>query len=299
MNRTITHKHLKRQFDIFEKTSKLEDLLAELQFSTLLLPINIEDGNLEFPILLADEERYAPVFTDVYEYNKIDFPGTFTLMAHEFDFYLNLLDEKIDGILIDVDGDRFPLTKEFQSVVNSNHIFDYDPQVFTLNEIRKIKDSIDNEELEEFLKDESNWWDYERLMELLLKSDLFTVILSEEDISSKAENGVISLHDVDTLPRALVAKATEHYALIYTKEDEVMPKNNPIHPYLQLVNLPELIKSVLLDDLDGIIINENSQNITIPREFLLNLLKDFKSPNVDKYDNYAFVLDENPEQLTV
>ena len=298
MNRTITHKHLKRQFDIFEKTSELEDLLAELQFSTLLLPINIEDDTLEFPILMADDERYAPVFTDVYEYNKIDFPKTFTLTAHEFDFYLNLLDEKIDGILIDVDGDRFPLTKEFQNVINPNHIFDYNPQVFTLNEIKQIKDSVDNEELEEFLNDKSNWWDYEKLIELLLKSDLFTVVLSEEDMSSNAEKGVISLHD-DMLPTALIAKATESYALIYTKEDEVIPKNNPMYPYLQLVNLPELIKCVLLDDLDGIILNENSQNITIPRNFLLNLLKDFKSPNVNKYDNYAFVFDDNPEQLTV
>lgn len=294
MTRTITHKNLKRQLDIFEKTKEMDDLLAELQFSTLLLPMDIENGTFSFPLLETEDKMYAPVFTDIYEYNKINFPEDFTLIPYEFDFYLTLLDEKIDGIVIDAEGERFPLIKEFQNIIKPNHIFDYNPQVFTLNEIKQMKDSVNNEELEEFLKDESNWWDYEGLMELLLKSDLFTVVLSEEDISSKAENGVISLHDGEILPTALMAKATERYVLIYTKEDEVMFKNNPMYPYLQIVNLPELINRLLLDDLDGIILNENSQNITIPRKFLLNFMKNFKSPNVDKYDDYAFVLDENP-----
>jgi hypothetical protein len=292
MIRTVTHKHLKRQIDILEKTEGIEDLLAELQFSTLLLPTNVENNTLSFPLVQIKEEIYAPVFTDIHEYNKINPQGDFTLIPNKFDFYLNLLDEKIDGIIIDVEGERFPITKEFQKVIERDNIFDYDPQVFTLKEIKQIKDSINNEKLEEFLKDESNWWDYEKLMELLLKSDLFKVVLSENDLSSKAKNGVISIHDMDMLPTALTAKATESYALIYTKEDEIIPKNSTMYPYLQLVNLPELINRVLLDDLDGIIINENSQNITIPREFLLNLLKDFKSPNIDKYDDYVFVLND-------
>ena len=294
MTRTITHKNLKRQLDIFEKTEEMDDLLAELQFSTLLLPIDIKNDTFSFPLLETEDKKYAPVFTDIYEYNKINFPEDFTLIPYEFDFYLTLLDEKIDGILLDAEGERFPLIKEFQYIIKPNHIFDYDPQVFASNEIKQMKDSVNNEELEEFLKDESNWWDYEGLMELLLKSDLFTVVLSEKDISYKAKNGVISLHDGEILPTALIAKITERYVLVYTKEDEVMYKNNPMHPYLQIVNLPELINRLLLDDLDGIILNENSQNITIPREFLLNFLKDFKTPNVDKYDDYAFVLDENP-----
>ena len=290
MNRTVTHKYLKRQFDIFEKTEEIEDLLAELEFSTLLLPVNMNKDTLEFPIMWIENKKYVPVFTDIYEYNKINLPENFTLISNEFDFYLNLLDENIDGIIIDIGSERFPLTKEFQQIIRPNYIFDYNPQVFTSKEIRQIKDSVDNKKLEKFLEDESNWWDYERLMELLLESDLFKVVLSEEDISYKAKNGVISLHNVNVLPTALAAKATERYALVYTKEDEILPRDNPLYPYLQLVNLPELIKRILLDDLDGIILNENTQNITVPRECLLNLFKDFKSPNIDKYDDYAFIL---------
>ncbi len=292
MNKTITHKHLKRQFDIFNETEELDDLFAELQFSTLLLPADIENDNLIFPLLRFKDKKYAPVFTDIHEYNKCNVDEGFALMPNEFDFYLELLDSEIDGIVIDVEGERFPITKEIREFVKPNYIFDYDCNVFTMKEMKQMKESIDNSELEEFLKDKANFWDYEKLIDLLLDADLFKVVLSKDDLSCKAENGVISLHDVGMLPAAITTKATDSYALIYSSESEVKPKNNPMNPYLQIVNLPELIKRVLLDDLDGIVLNENTQNITIPREFLLNFLKDFSCPNIDKYDDYAFVLSD-------
>ena len=290
MIRTITHKHLKRQFDIFESTEEIEDLFTELEFSTLLIPVDLENDTFAFPILHAEDKRYAPVFTDIHEYNKFNFGENFTLMPNDFNFYLNLLDENIDGIIIDAEGERFPLTKEIKDFVNPNTILIYDSNVLTLKEIKDIKDSINNDDLEEFLKEEYCYGEYDKLIKLLLKSDLFKVVLSKVDLSSKAENGIISLKE--TLPTAITMNFSESYALIYTSEKEIKPKNNPMIPYLQLVNLPKLINRVLLDDLDGIILNENSQNIIIPREYLRNFMKDFKIPLLDDYNMYAFVIEE-------
>ena len=168
---------------------------------------------------------------------------------------------------------------------------DYDPQVFTMKEIRRIRDSADNMGLEDFLKDKSNHWDYESLMDHLLKSDVFCVAISEDDLSGMAQDGVISMHGIGRLPLATSSRPGETYALLYSSENEIWPKNNPVYPYSQLANLPELINRVLLDDLDGIILNENSHNITIPRDFLRDFFKDFSCPNIDKYDDYAFVLE--------
>lgn len=291
MKKTITHKHLKRQFDIFEDSEDLTKLFAELQFSTLLIPASEENFNLSFPIMYMEDKRFLPVFTDIHEYNKCDVPEGFTLMDNEFGFYLDLLDGDIDGIVVDVEGARFPLTREIRDFVNYNYAFDYDPNVFTLKEMKLIRDVMDNTELEEFLKDESNHWDLDELLDLLLKSDLFEVILSREDLSDRVENGVISLFGIGPLPTAMSERGNERHALLYTSPNEVRPKANPMHPYLRLVNLPEFIREVLLNDLDGIILNENSQNITIPRDFLLNFMKDFKGPCIDKYDDYAFPLD--------
>lgn len=289
MIRTVTHKHLKRQFEIFEKTEELDDLFAELQFSTLILPISMENGSFNFPILTFDDENYAPVFTDIHEYNKLNFSDDFTPIPNDFDFYMNILEESVDGIVVDVEGERFPITVEFKEFVKSNCI-NQNPKSLTLNEIKQIKNSVDNLELEEFLKDESNFWDYETLINLLSKSDIFKIALSQNDLSDNAEDGVISFEGIDELPAAMSTKFNESYALIYTKESEVKVKDNSLYPYLQLVNFPEFISGILLHDLDGIIVNENSQNITIPREYLLNFLKDFKYGDMNKYDDYAFVL---------
>lgn len=286
MTRTITHKHLKRQFEAFEETGNLNDLFAELEFSTLLLPVDIENGS--FPILKANDKIFAPVFTDIHEYEKCDINGDFTLMPNGFDFYLDLLDERIDGIIVDAEGERFPLTREIRSLIMSNTPSKCNPRIFTMDEIRQKRESANNSKLEEFLKDESNRWDYDRLMKLLLESDIYKVVLSREDLSDKAQDGVISLDHM--LPAALTTSFAESHALIYSSEGEVRKKDNPMNPYLQFADIPELIRSALLNDLDGIILNENSQSIRIPREFLMDFYRNHAPACNGCYDGYAFTL---------
>lgn len=63
---------------------KNEDLLAEMQFSTLLLPVDIDNKTLPFPVLKAEEKKYVPLFTDVNEYGKMEFKENFTLIPNEF-----------------------------------------------------------------------------------------------------------------------------------------------------------------------------------------------------------------------
>ena len=102
MIRTVTHKYLKRQFENFEKTEEVDELLAELQFSTLILPISMENGSFNFPAVSFEDENYAPVFTDIYEYDKLNFSDDFIPVANDFDFYMNLLEEDVDGIVLRV-----------------------------------------------------------------------------------------------------------------------------------------------------------------------------------------------------
>lgn len=125
--RTVTHKHLKKQFDIFSETNEIDELFLELEFSTLLLPASIENGNVAFSTIGFEDKKYVPVFTDIHKYEKADFGQNLTLMPNTFDFYLNLLDEGFEGIIIDVEGERFPITREFQDWIRPSYIMDYDP----------------------------------------------------------------------------------------------------------------------------------------------------------------------------
>ena len=157
--------------------------------------------------------------------------------------------------------------------------------------MKRIKDSIDNHELDEFLKDPANYWDFEGLMEVLLKSDLYSVVASKEDLSSKEENGIIPLQGIPNLPKAYTGENGFAYTTIFSSANEIdFNENGETFPYLQMVNLPELVNSVLEDGFDVIILNKHSQKITIPRQFLLYFMKDFNCPVLCKYGDYAFVI---------
>ena len=288
MNRTITHKHLKKQVDHLETAEDLYPLFKELEFSTLLLPTKIENDILAFPTIDFDGEKFIPLFTDVYEYDKVNFTENFTLISNSFDFYLNLLEDNLDGIIIDVEGVRFPIPREFKDVVEPDLIFNQDMHFHTIDEVKLVKSQVNNSKLEEFLQDESNFWDIEKLLNILSKSDVFSVGLSVEDFSIDSNNGII--HIDEPLPKAIYSSASQSYALIYSSENEIKPKNNPLNPYSQLVNFPFFARQVLFDDLDGIILNENSHNITIPREFLFDYIENLESVDLNSYDNFAFKL---------
>ena len=62
-----------------------DDLLVELQFSTLPIPIN-EKGDV--PIIRLDNELYVPLFTDMEEFNKSGKLNEFQAISNDFDFYL-------------------------------------------------------------------------------------------------------------------------------------------------------------------------------------------------------------------
>ena len=288
MNRTITHKHLKKQVDLLETAEDLYPLFKELEFSTLLLPTKIENDILAFPTIDFDGEKFIPLFTDVYEYDKVNFIENFTLISNSFDFYLSLLDDGLDGIIIDVEGVKLPIPTEFKDAVVPDQIFNQELHFHTIDEVRRVRSRVNNFRLEEFLQDESNFWDIEKLLNLLNKSDVFSVVLSVEDLSMDSNDGII--HIDEPLPKATYSSASQSYALIYSSENEIKPKNNPLNPYSQLVNFPFFARQVLLDDLDGIILNENSHNITIPREFLFDYIENLESVDLNSYDDFAFKL---------
>lgn len=288
MDLTITHKHLKNQLDLLETTENLELVVKELEFSTLLLPVNIENDTFSFPTVNIADMNFIPVFTDIYEYDKVKFPGDFTLLPHSFDFYLSILDEGLDGIIIDVEGMKFPITPNFKHLFTNNEIFNQETCFHTLEEVRKVRSSVDNSDLDEFLHNESDFWDFERLLNILEKSYVFCVGLSFDDLTKDSKDGIIHVDGV--LPKALYNNANQNYALLYSSEDEIKPKNNPLIPYPQLVNFALFARQTLLDDLDGIILNENSQNITIPREVLLDYIDCIESFDLNRYDDYAFEL---------
>lgn len=285
MQTTVTNEHLRKEFDDFEKTEELGNLLEELMYSTLIAPV--DDVHEGFAMIEMADNSYIPLFTDVHEYQKVKFDGNIHPKAFEFNFYLEILQKgDIEGFVVNVESERFPITKEFLEFMDTNYMFDLDYLPFTYKEIRNVYDSINNVELEEFLKNSDNHWDFDSLMDILLKSDLLTVVASKSSFDEFQNNGVISRMDMGELSNC---RSSDGCALIFSSRQKINCSSGNIKIYAQLVNLPLFIDDVLKSDLAGIRIDEN---IVISRDFLINFMKDFNCPNLDGCDSYVFILED-------
>lgn len=281
MTATVTNEHLRKEFDNFEKTGDFKNLFGELRFSTLIVPVDCNGKG--FAMLEMNGETYLPIFTDIHEYHKIPFGTGFRPEAFEFNFYLEILQRgDIGGFVVNVESEKFPIISEFLKIMDTDYMFDLDYQPFTHKEIARIHDSIDNCELKDFLKVESNRRDFDSLMKVLLKSDLLTVIVSEDNLDNLEEDGVILLLYAQNIS---YYRTRDNYAMIFSSEDKIDLSIENHHLYSILVNLGLFIDFVLKSDLSGIILDDD---IVISREVLLDFMRGFNYPSLDMYDDYAF-----------
>ena len=257
--------------------------MMELKYSTLIAP-----AGDEVPLT---ENRCIPLFADIYEFNKFNTEDKYRHVSHEFNDYLEILgiSDRIHGFMINPDSEKFTLSREFLEGMDTDYTFDQDYQPFTAREIRKLKNSINNTELDDFIKDETLIWDLERLVRLLNDSLLLTLLISKD--GQEVENGVIPIFH--TIPKCLHEVGGRNYLLLFSREVTTDFIEKDTHGYSQIVNFPLAVKEALNNDLDGFILNINDENITVPRESLRDFMKDFRCPCIDDYSRYAFTIEES------
>ena len=59
------------------------------------------------------------------------------------------------------------------------------------------------------------------------------------------------------------------YATVFTSEEKMNAVNTKKHKYSQLVNLATLVNFILTEDMDGLILNPETDNVLVPRTTLL------------------------------
>ena len=280
MTRTITHKYLRNLLDNLNDEN-YDDFLVELQYSTLITPI----GDVGLSMI---KNKYLPLFTEFYEFDKFNRNEEYQLAVHDFNFYLELLkNDIVEGFIINPESEKFQISKDILKSILPNYIFDHEYQVFTANEIRQIKDSIENRDLNEFLKNTQNLWDLDILIEKINSSTVFTLLISDKDYDD--ENGVIITSEL--IPKCLYELGDKNYILLFSREISPDCISAYVFKYSQIVNFPLLVEEVLNNDFDGFILNIDEERVTIPRENLRNFMKDFKIPLLSDFSMYAFTLE--------
>ncbi len=294
------HKHLRVVIeDIYENNNELTEeltlrLINEFRYSNLYIPAKRDEFSLNFIIYEDDNElKLTPLFTDPDEFNKFfRDEDDIELLQNSFELYQNvMMTSDIEGYILNPATEKYVFSKEFildiKNVPKTNF---YSTNTYSPDELKALKDSK-NEELEAFVQNPQNVGNYEDLFEKMSQSNLLTMMVSDVDLSSKARNGVISMMDSGPLAQMFTDNVGGVYATIFSSEDKMKEVDTDQFTYSQVVNLSMLVNFVLSEDMDGIVLNPDSDNVLIPRVTLLRYSLGFeKFANDEKLSNSIYYM---------
>lgn len=267
------HKHLRVVIeDIYSNNNKLNENLAlklinEFRYSNLYIAARKENNTLNFITYDYEDLKLTALFTDPDEFNKFHHEGDVQLLQNSFELYQNILKTTdIDGYILNPSSEKYLFTKEFiLTISNIPKTSFYTTDAYSGEELYEMYRSIDNSELEEYISDRNNVGDYEGLFEQLSNSQPLTMMVSDIEINED----IIDLKKTGPVAGMYTDKVGGIYVTIFSSTDKMKSVNTQKFKYSQLVNLAMLVNYVLSEDLDGIVLNPESDNVLIPRSVLL------------------------------
>lgn len=284
----ITHKHLRQVIeDIYLNDNRITEelllrLINEFRYSNLYIPAKRQDNTLNFIIYEDEDEKITPLFTDLDEFHKFYRDGDVEVLNNSFELYRNILKTTdIEGFILNPASEKYLFKKEFiLSIENIPKTNFFATNPYSEDELREIYASIDNSNLESFTENPSNIGDWEGLFERLSASRLFTLMVSGQDLSARAEDGLISQKATGPLASMYVDKIGGRYATIFSSTSKLKEVRTEGFSYAQIINLATLVNFVLTEDMDGIVLNPSCGDVLIPRSVLLKYSLGF-----EKYAN--------------
>ena len=297
------HKHLRVVLeDIYSNDNKLTEdltirLINEFRYSNLYIPAVKEDFSLNFVIYEDEGNRLTPLFTGEDEFRKFfKDRDDVEIMKNSFELYQNILKTSdLDGFIINPATEKYVFTREFVlDIKNPPKTNFFTTNTYTVEELRQMKDSK-NDSLEEFLANPQNVGDYVALFEQMANANLMTMMVSDTDLASKAEDGVISMMDSGPLAQMYTDNVGGVYVTLFSSEEKMKQVKTDMFRYSQIVNLAMIVNFALTEDLDGMVLNPDTDNVLIPRATLLKYSRGFeKFAHDEKLFNsifYMFLID--------
>ena len=271
------HKHLRTVIeDIHLNNDELTEelllrLINEFRYSNLLIPAKRQNDTLNFIIYDDEDGKITPLFTDRDEFRKFYRDDDIQVLENSFELYQNVIrTTDIDGYILNPASEKYLFTDKFiLGITNLPKTNFYSSNPYSKEELKNLRDSINNESLEGFIENPSNRGYFEGLFEKLSESTVMALMLSGQDLSQFAEDGIISMQETGPLAQMYIDRIGGEYATVFTSEDKMRVVGGDSFRYSQIVNVATLVNFVLSEDMDGIVINPESDNVLIPRSELL------------------------------
>lgn len=278
------HKHLRTVIeDIHANDDKLtKDLLLKLinefKYSNLFIPAKRENDTLNFIIYDDEDAKITPLFTDMDEFRKFYIDDDIQILQNSFELYQNIIKTTdIEGYILNPASEKYLFTDKFiLGITNLPKTNFFSSNPYSEDELKDLNDNIDNSELEDFISKRENVGYYEGLFEKISSSTMLTLMLSPSDLSGYSKNGIISMQSTGPMAQMYVDRIGGEYACMFTSHEKMESVNTDYHKYTQIVNVATLVNFVLSEDMDGIIINPESDNVLIPRSELLKYCLGFE-----------------------
>ena len=274
---TIKHEYLRRVFEEVEfdeddnsiSMQAVENLTNELKHSNLILAGDVRPDGMNFPSIEIEGQDFALLFTDMDEFYKVFSNNEYEAHANVFEFFKEILDiTNLKGYVINIASECFIIWDELIDLFGDMPEFKFaSDDSYSTEELKQLKESINNEELEKFVENPHNIGKYEELFDKISASTLMVLRLIKEDFDD--ENGIVNLEKRGPVGFLYQDNLYGNYAPVYTSESKMININTHLNKYFQLVNFSQLANSVLGEDMDGIIINPHSDNVILTREVLL------------------------------
>lgn len=293
------HKHLRTVIEDTDAAGGelteelLFKLINEFKYSSLLIPAKRENGTLNFIIYEEDGAKITPLFTDRDEFRKFYQDDDIQVLENPFELYQNVIKTtEIEGYILNPASEKYLFTDEFiLSITNLPKTTFYSPDPYSPTELKEMKDSIKNDSLEAFIESPANVGDFERLFEEMSKSTVLAMMLSTRDLSIYAENGIIDMQKTGPVAWMHTDRIGGEYATVFTSEDRMRKVKNDNWKYSQIVNLATLVNYILTEDMDGIVINPDTDNVLIPRSELLKYSLGFERfANDERLSSSIFII---------
>ena len=268
------HKHLRTVIeDIYSNENQLTEeltarLIHEFRYSNLYIPAKRENDTLNFIFYEDEGSKLTPLFTDMDEFRKFyKNDENIQVLQNPFELYQNVLKTTdIDGYVLNPSTEKYLFKKEFiLAIKNIPKTNFYTTNPYSQEELLSLKKSVDNTDLESFIGDRSYVGDYESLFEKMANSQLLGLMLSDLSIDKE----IISLKQSGPIASMYTDNIGGVYATVFTSESKMDVINTDKNKYSQLVNLATLVNFILTEDMDGLILNPESDNVLIPRVTLL------------------------------
>ena len=123
MNKTNENERLKKLLKKIDEDNSpeldneiLEEIIMKVNFLSYINSNELEStfGNINFNVLKTDDNKtYLPAFTDLEELSKWGIPANMNTITLNFDDYVEIiLDNNIDGLVINPFGDYYIIPKE-------------------------------------------------------------------------------------------------------------------------------------------------------------------------------------------